>query len=259
MLRCSADDAGHHLLDARIGAPRVGVDLVQDGDLRADRNVGGGDLDRVEVARRRAASGHGHRARRGGSLRDRPGGGSGEHRAAGADLVGVGVALALAGLRADADALLQVAVAALDDALLEHHRVASRVLEEEVRVIDPPREGGLDAPPRGCGNPSRSDRGAVTGGRRFSSRRSLRLQFEGVDVGGQLFEGSKGSHRGSEAGRPPWRRPRPRRRGRRRRRRGRRGLPALRAPPRRCAGPASRRRPRPGSSTFSKYSRIARS
>jgi hypothetical protein len=132
------DDAGHHLHNAWIGPSRMGVDLVQDRRLRGHRQVGGGDLDRGEVARRRPASSHRHRTRRGGALRDAAGGNGGQHRAPRADLVGVGVPLALSGQCADADALLQVAVGALDDALLEDHRVPSRVLEEEVCVIDLP-------------------------------------------------------------------------------------------------------------------------
>jgi hypothetical protein len=132
------DDAGHHLLDAWIGASRMGVDFAQDSGLRLDGNVGGGGPDRVEVARRLSAPAHSHSAGRGGALGDRSGGRSGQHRAVGADLVGVRVPLAFSGLRAHAHALLQVAVTALDDALFEDHRVASRVFEEEVCVIDSP-------------------------------------------------------------------------------------------------------------------------
>ena len=47
------------------------------------------------------------------------------------DLVGVRVALALAGLGAHADALLDVAIAALHDALLEQHRVLRAVYSKK--------------------------------------------------------------------------------------------------------------------------------
>src|SRR5690606_10952442 len=87
---------------------------------------------------------HGHRPRLAAALRDRARRRGGQLEALDRDVVRVGVALLLAGQDAHADALLDVAVAALHDALLERDRVLHGVLEDDVGGVDAPLERGAE-------------------------------------------------------------------------------------------------------------------
>ena len=137
------DAARHDLLDARVLGAGVRVDLAEQLDLALRRDVGGRDGDRVEVmAGATSRLHHGFAARRR-LLGDGAGRGGGQLEALHRDLVGVGVALAFAALCADPHALLDVSVATLHDPFLEHDRVLTGVLEEELRLVDLSLEGGV--------------------------------------------------------------------------------------------------------------------
>ena len=137
-----ADD---HLADARIGAAAEFVHFAQKCNLvfvrqRLDRI----DRPRTATAASRAASAwpppslpalrdRARRLRRGQQFRQD-------------DLVRVGEAGLLAAHRAHADALLDRMVAVLDDAVLEHPRLAARMLEVQVGRVDRrPHEAREDA------------------------------------------------------------------------------------------------------------------
>ena len=102
--------------------------------------------DRVEIAHGRAAA-HGDRAAGPGLFGDGARGGGGQPHALDRDVVGVGVPLPFPGHGPHADALLQVAIAALDDAFFERDRILCRDLGEDLRMVDAAFERRVE--PRG--------------------------------------------------------------------------------------------------------------